>query len=112
MDVDDLAWMLARAYYPDGFEEEWEDYIEGEHFRAQAVVVAALLAQARTDAAEAGRKATLDPGAFVKRGRDAEGEYERLDQWQAHALRAALAPRPSAHTPQDTADAAGEGDDP
>lgn len=46
-----------------------------------------LLARA---AARAGRRATLDPGAFVKRQRDADGEYERLDQWQERALLAAV----------------------
>lgn len=46
-----------------------------------------LLARA---AARAGRRATLDPGAFVKRKRDADGGYERLDQWQERALLAAV----------------------
>lgn len=46
-----------------------------------------LLARA---AARAGRRATLDPGAFAKRQRNDDGEYERLDQWQERALLAAV----------------------
>lgn len=38
------------------------------------------------------RKAILDPGAFVKRGADYEGNAygERLDQWQDRAIEAAI----------------------
>jgi hypothetical protein len=64
-------------------------------FHATAITsgaVAPLLTQARRDAAQLGRRAALDPGAFVKRGPDCDGEPfgERLDQWQARATDAAL----------------------
>lgn len=52
------------------------------------------------EAARAGRRATLDPGAFVARGRDTEGDYERLDRWQDRALAEAvrrLRPGPQRH---------------
>lgn len=42
------------------------------------------------EVARLGRVATLDPGQFVKRHRDEDGEYERLDQWQERALMAAI----------------------
>jgi len=53
---------------------------------------AAYLAARDTSVANRARRATLDPGAFVKRGPDYEGnEYgERLDQWQARAMAAAI----------------------
>ena len=43
-------------------------------------------------AALAGRRATLDPGAFVRRGPDYDGNpyEERLDQWQDRALKVAV----------------------
>lgn len=57
---------------------------DGESLTEQA------LAAARREGADLGRRAVLDPGAFVKRDRDDDGDYERLDQWQARALEAAL----------------------
>jgi len=42
-------------------------------------------------AAYQGRRTTLDPGAFVARGRDDDGDYERMDQWRERALRHGLA---------------------
>lgn len=38
------------------------------------------------------RRALNDPGSFVKRGKDYEGEPygERLDQWQTRAIEAAI----------------------
>jgi len=54
--------------------------------------LAERIAQARREGADLGRRATLDPGAFVKRGPDYDGNAygERLDQRQDRAIGAAL----------------------
>lgn len=46
----------------------------------------------RAEAAPVIRRAINDPGAFVKRGPDYDGEPygERLDQWQTRAIEVAL----------------------
>ncbi|HEY9354520.1 MAG TPA: hypothetical protein VIP28_14755 [Nocardioides sp.] len=60
--------------------------------------VAALLAEVDRltglldRAARAGRRATNDPGSFVKRiFEDEDGDIERMDRWQERALQAAVA---------------------
>lgn len=54
--------------------------------------LAQRITSAKAEGAALGRRATLDPGAFVKRGTDYEGNAygERLDQWQARAIEAAI----------------------
>lgn len=51
-----------------------------------------LIDRARAEVAPLIRQALLDPGAFVSRGPDYDGnEYgERLDQWQDRAIQAVL----------------------
>ena len=48
------------------------------------------VASIREEAARLGRRATLDPGAFVKRGRE-DGDYEPMSLWQERAMQVALA---------------------
>ena len=51
-----------------------------------------IVAERLVEAAPLIRRAILDPGAFVKRGPDYDGNAygERLDQWQDRAIAAAL----------------------
>lgn len=51
---------------------------------------AQVLRDRLTEAVEAGRRATLDPGRFVARLRDDDGDYERVDLWQKRAMAAAV----------------------
>jgi len=53
-------------------------------------VLAAFVRTRESEAARLGKRATLDPGSFVKRNRDDEGDYERMDRWQERAISAAL----------------------
>lgn len=65
---------------------------------AQDAVIERVISARLAEAAPLIRRAILDPGSFVKRGPDYDGNAygERLDQWQDRAVEAALARIPSA----------------
>lgn len=68
----------------------------GANTAARAVLASDWLAQrieqAKAEGADLGRRATLDPGHFVKRGPDNEGNAygEDIGRWQKRAIEAAL----------------------
>jgi hypothetical protein len=57
-----------------------------------AARLAQRILEAKAEGAALGRRAVNDPGAFVKRGPDYDGEPygERLDQWQGRAIEVAI----------------------
>lgn len=79
--ADDVDWSNADAYWLGPLDARQREYL------------ARRDAAQRAEGAALGRRATLDPGAFVKRGPDYGGNAygERLDHWQARAIAAALA---------------------
>lgn len=82
----------VRSRHPEWSDAEAQQDAAKEALDALAPVIADIVREAEQRGAALGRRATLDPGAFVKRGPDHEGNPygERLDQWQARAIRAAL----------------------
>ena len=97
---DDLARLFLRSEELETDERDrWGcfDFAAADNARRGALGVAEVdrwLADVLREAAMLGKRAALDPGAFVKRGAaELAGEpfTERMDQWQNRAVDAALA---------------------
>lgn len=99
-----LEKVLADLSHPIEYDATWPDNLpnqcfecnealpEGDEMCGHNAALVRLVVAAQAAAVPLIRRAILDPGAFVKRGPDHEGNArgERLDQWQDRAIEAAL----------------------
>lgn len=85
---EDVRAAISNAYY--GSRNAGRTMEHAADDATEAVLL--LIDKARAEVAPLIRQALLDPGAFVGRGPDYDGnEYgERLDQWQDRAIQAVL----------------------
>lgn len=92
MSVEAMVDAVLRVNHPNLFEGDWRSKPSGPQtgkWSAEMEAGARQVVQAvLKEAAPLIRQAILDPGAFVPRGADYEGNAygERLDQWQDRAI--------------------------